>query len=32
MQITDFIAVLNLVLTAFGLRYTIGSKQKKVTT
>ena len=28
MQITDFIAVLSLVLTAFGLGYTIGSKQK----
>ena len=29
MQITDFIAVLSLVLTAFSLGYTIGSKQKK---
>ena len=29
MELTDFIAVLSLVLTAFGLGYTVGKESKK---
>ena len=29
MELTDFIAVLSLVLTAFGLGYTVGKEKKK---
>ena len=29
MELTDFIAVLSLVLTAFGLGYTVGIESKK---